>query len=123
MGFELGSLYSATVDVIIIGRRLSATPPSLVGPAVSNSVVYLAAERIHTPLEINNLRASLVWGFFAYEKILGRTETQTRDKMYLGRIRSVRHIPRRSSKNCDLQFKNCDLQFANVDRLKRQIIV
>ena len=44
-------------------------PPSWVGSAVSNSVVYLAAERIQQ-LEINNMRASLVWGFFA-NKILG----------------------------------------------------
>ena len=26
------------------------------------------------------MRASLVWGFFAYKKILGRTETRTRDQ-------------------------------------------
>ena len=40
------------------------------------------------------MRASLVWGFFAYKKILGRTETRTRDRMYFGRIRSVRDISR-----------------------------
>ena len=90
MGFELGSLHSATTDVLIN----SATPPSWVGSAVSNSVVYLAAERIHLYIEINNMRASLVWGFFAYKKILGRTETRTHDRMYLGRIRSVRDISR-----------------------------
>ena len=32
--------------------------------------------------------------FFAYKKLLGRTETRTRDRMYLGRIRSVRDISR-----------------------------
>ena len=46
MGFELVYLHSATSDVIINSSRLSATPPSWVGSAVSNSVVYLAAERI-----------------------------------------------------------------------------
>ena len=40
------------------------------------------------------MRASLVWGFFAYKKILGRTEAWTRDRMYLERIRSVRDISR-----------------------------
>ena len=29
-----------------------------------------------------------------YKKLLGRTETRTRDRMYLGRIRSVRDISR-----------------------------
>ena len=74
-----------------MARRLSATPPSWVGSALSNSVGYLAAERIKI---INNMRAALVWVFFAYKKILGRTETRTRDRMYLGRIRSVRDISR-----------------------------
>ena len=32
--------------------------------------------------------------FFAYKKLLGGTETRTRDRMYLGRIRSVRDIYR-----------------------------
>ena len=58
----------------LIARRLSATPPSWVGSAVSNSVVYLAAERIHLYIEINNMRASLVWVFSRIKK-LGRTET------------------------------------------------
>ena len=62
-------------------------PPSWVSSAVSNSVVYLAAEPVGE-------RATLVWGFFAYKKILCRTETRTRDRMYLGRIRSVRDISR-----------------------------
>ena len=52
--------------------------------------------------------------FFAYKKLLGRTETRTRDSMY-----SLRHLPRRSSKNCDLQFANTDRQTdRHTDRLK-----
>ena len=47
--------------------------------------------------EINNMPATLVWGFFAHKIILGRTETRTRDRMYLGRIRSVRDISRGDS--------------------------
>ena len=39
---------------------------------------------------------------------------RTRDRMYLGRIQSVkRHLPRRSSKNCDLQSANADRLKAN----------
>ena len=32
--------------------------------------------------------------FFAHKKLLGRTETRTLDRMYLGSIRSVRYISR-----------------------------
>ena len=88
-------------------------PPSWVGSAVSNSVVYLAAERIHLYIEINNMRASLVWGFFTYKKILGRTETRTRDRMYLGRIRSVRDI----SRGDQARIATCSLR-TPTDRLK-----
>ena len=85
--FELGSLHSATSDVIINSSRLSATPPSWVGSAVSNSVV--SGRRADTS-------CGRVWFgfFFGYKKILGRTETRTRDRMYLGRIRPVRDISR-----------------------------
>ena len=38
--------------------------------------------------------SSEIWKFFAYKKLLGRTETRTRDRMYLGRIRYVRDISR-----------------------------
>ena len=48
--------------------------------------------------------------FFAYKKILGRTETRTRDRMYYQYTNSLRHLPRRSSNNSDLQFANCDRQ-------------
>ena len=95
-----------------IARRVSATPPSWVGSAVSNSVVYLAAERIQR-LEINNMRASLVWFFFAYKQILGRTETRIRDRMYLGRIRSVWDI----SRGDRARIATCSLR-TPTDRLK-----
>ena len=43
--------------------------------------------------------------------MLGRTDTRTRDRMY-GLLsvdtNSLRHLPRRSSNNCDLQFDNLD---------------
>ena len=38
--------------------------------------------------------SQLVWVFFAYEKMLGRTETQTRERMYCESIRTVRDISR-----------------------------
>ena len=42
------------------------------------------------------LRDSL-WMFFAYKKMLGRTETRTRDRMYCQMIRTVRDISRITS--------------------------
>ena len=49
-------------------------------------------------IEINNARATLYsryfWGFFAYKKMLSRTETHTRDRMYYQTIRTVRYISR-----------------------------
>ena len=67
-------------------------------------------------IEINNMRATLVWVFFAYKKILGRTETRTRDRMYLGRIRSVRDI----SRGDRARIATCSLQTPTD---LRQIIV
>ena len=57
----------------------------------------------------------MVCGFFAYKKIVGRTETRTRDSQDVPRedTISLRHLPRGSSKNCDLQFANVDRLMAN----------
>ena len=52
--------------------------------------------------------------FSRIKKLLGRTDTRTRDRMcsqVSDDTNRLRHLPRRSSKNCDLQF-------ANFDRLK-----
>ena len=46
--------------------------------------------------------------FPCVKKLLGRTETHTCDRMCFQTKRSLRHLPRRSSKNCDLQFANFD---------------
>ena len=68
MGFEPGSLLALSV---------TATLPSFNGSAGSNSVVYLrSADR--------SMRATMVCGFLAYKTNLGRIETRTRDKKYLG---------------------------------------
>ena len=83
MGFELVYLHSAA-------GRLTTTLASWLGSTASNSVVYLAAEWI----EVNNMRATMICGFSAYKKILGRIETRTRDKKYLGWMRSVWDISR-----------------------------
>ena len=96
----------------LIARHVSATPPRWVSSAVSNSVVYLAAERIQR-LEINNMLASLVWFFFVYKKILGQTETWTRDRIYLRRIRSVWDI----SRGDRARIATCSLR-TPTDRLK-----
>ena len=49
-----------------------------------------------------------VFDVFRVKTLLGRTETRPRDWMYCQTIQ--RHLPRRSSKNCDLQFANADRQ-------------
>ena len=46
--------------------------------------------------------------FFAYNKLLGRNET--RHDVLSVDMNSLIHLPRRSSKNCDLQFANTDRQ-------------
>ena len=43
--------------------------------------------------------------FSRIKKLLGLSEMRTRERMY---CQSIRHLPRRSSKNCDLQFDNSD---------------
>ena len=106
MGSELGYLHSATADVIINSRRFSSTLPSWLGSAVSNPVDYLAAERIQH-------RVTLVWDFFAYKKILGRTEARTRDRICFQAIRSVRDI----SRDDRARIATCSLRTA-TDRFK-----
>ena len=58
------------------------------------------------------IRDSL-WMFFAYKKILGRTETRTRERKYLGRIRSVWDI----SRGDRARIATCSLR-TSPDRLK-----
>ena len=58
MGFEPGSLHSQRVTSQLTARRVTATPPSCLGSAASNSVVYLrSADR--------SMRVTVVCGFFA----------------------------------------------------------
>ena len=47
--------------------------------------------------------------------MLGRTETRTREDVLSVDTNSLRHLPRRPSKNCYLQFANIDRQ---TDRFK-----
>ena len=58
-----------------------------------------------------NTRAgeSICWCFSYMKKLLCRTKMRTREKKDLrADTNSLRHIPRRPSKNCDLQFANND---------------
>ena len=50
--------------------------------------------------------------FFAYKKLLGRTETRTRDRMYCQTIRTVRYISR------DDRARIATCTFANTNRFK-----
>ena len=56
-----------------------------------------AATRFHNSLCV----------FFAYKKLQGRTEMRTRETVDTN---SLRYLPRRSNKNCDLPFVNSDRQ-------------
>ena len=80
-GLYIYNMIFPEFQMYIIPRANRASNRRVFGSAVSNSVVHLAAERIHLYIEINNMRASLVWFFFAYKKIIGRTETRTRVRM------------------------------------------
>ena len=82
---------------------------------------YAPVSTLHSLVHSTDICARLglrdsFWVFFSYKKMLGRTETRTRDRMYRCRgllsvdTNSLRHLPRRSSKNCDLQFANSDRQ-------------
>ena len=46
--------------------------------------------------------------FSGIKNLLGRTDTQTRERIQVLSVdtNSLRHLPRQSSKNCDLQFAN-----------------
>ena len=66
----------------------------MVGRTLPDAGETMADRRL---IEINYPRATLyvrVFFLFAYTKILGRTETQTRDRIYCHAIRSVRDIYR-----------------------------
>ena len=81
----------------------------------------ITSESSVTPLFIQQPYAresafAIVYGCFSrIKKMLCRTDMRTRDRMYCQTIRSVCHLPRRSSKNCDLQSANVDGQ---TDRFK-----
>ena len=48
--------------------------------------------------------------FFAHQKLLGRTEiyANSLEEGLTVNVNSLRHLPRQSSKNCDIQFANAD---------------
>ena len=83
----------------------------MVGRTLSDAGETMADRRL---IEINRRTSHPIsqrfWKFFAYKKMLGRTETRTRDMILSDDANSYRHFPRRSSKNCDLQFANDDRQ-------------
>ena len=68
-------------------------------------------------IQINNARATQYsqqcWRFFAYKKILGRTETRTSDRMYCQSIRTVWDI----SRDDRARIATCSL-LTPTDRLK-----
>ena len=62
--------------------------------AGDRSTVTNGRSLLHSYIHAGDSVCTIVLGFFAYKKILGRTETRTRDMMYCQTIRSVRDIYR-----------------------------
>ena len=59
------------------------------------------------------MRASMVWGFFALKNSRPNCDANSWQDVPREDTISLRHLPRRSSKNCDLQFANSDRLKAN----------
>ena len=86
MGFELVYLHSATADVIINSQMHYRYATQLV-PFCSIQFSCLSGRRA------DRSKQRLWFGVFSrIKKVLGRIETRTRERMYLGRIRSIRDI-------------------------------
>ena len=70
-------------DAVMVGRTLSDTGETM------------ADQRL---IEINRCTGHPIsqrfWKFFAYKKMLGRTESRTRDRIYCQTMRTVRDISR-----------------------------
>ena len=62
--------------------------------AGEGSTVTNGRSLLHSYIHAGESVCTIVWVFFAYKKILGRTETRTRDRMYCQTIRSIRDIYR-----------------------------
>ena len=83
----------SAAQAIAIHRRPAVTASSA---GIRGGAPFIAGSRA---IEIHNTRMPPEFpdnleAFRVYKKLLGRTETRTRDMMYLGRIRSVRDISR-----------------------------
>ena len=87
-------------------------------PWPSVSVLWPAAPLVYSTVKYAKVGfcGSLLM-FFASKKLLGRTETRTRDRMYLGRIRSVRDI----SRDDRARMATCSLR-TPTDRLIEKIM-
>ena len=62
------------------------------------------------------------WRFFVYKKLLGRTETLTRDRMYCQTIRTVKDI----SRDDRARIATCSLRTPTdrqADRLKENLLI
>ena len=62
--------------------------------AGERSTVTNGRSLLHSYIHAGDSVCTIVWGFFAYKKILGRTETRIRDRMYCQTIRLIRDIYR-----------------------------
>ena len=86
----------------------------MVGRTLSDAGETMADRRL---IEINRRTGHPIsqrfWKFFAYKKMLGRTETRTRDRIYCQTMRTVRDI----SRDDRARIATCSLRTL-TDRLK-----
>ena len=94
------------LDFVVFGQsvRLSRLLPQLylhsdrslaIQPWPSLSVLWPAAPLVYSTVKYAKVGfCGRLFIFSRIQKLLGRTETRTHDRMYLGRIRSVRDISR-----------------------------
>ena len=122
-------LHPPTAVQVVAVRWVGVRPTMMNAPFLTVPLAMNGRSVLHSNKQSRMRRDILdsFWCFLRIKKILGRTETLTRYRMCFQSKRSVwdsnswqdvlsvdtnslRHLPRRSSKNCDLQFANFDRQ-------------
>ena len=103
--------------VFVVWLNLSVLRPTLVCACRTRSTDHQRVQR-YAPFHSTDNSATVgirdsLWMFFSYKKMLGRSETRTRERKYLGRIRSVWDI----SRGDRARIATCSLQ-TSTDRFK-----
>ena len=103
--------------VFVVWLNLSVLWPTLVCACRTRSTDHQRVQR-YAPFHSTDNSATVgihdsLWMFFSYKKMLGRSETRTRERKYLGRIRSVWDI----SRGDRARIATCSLQ-TSTDKFK-----